>query len=279
MNEKPGKPIYHAQNRHFLILGGILLLALGVRWIAMIELAGTPYFGFLLWDERVYHEWAQKIAAGTFSSNSSYEFPPLYAYVLSFMYRLFSPDPIYARALNIVIGVATCGLVYLIGTALSNRRVGMVSGLVAALYKPLILYSIVPLKTALAALCFVAVAYTLMILLKATAPKKSRWQADRHREIFVHGGWHPGIGFGSFNQHQTQRAGGRSSDFHPARVGKTGGSDPKEKRCGAAFPGVDRPSAGFGPFCGKKLQGDRETRLNNVSDGIQSIRGQPPWQP
>ena len=159
-----------AKNGDLPYLAGVLLLALAVRLTALADLSGTPYFGFLLWDERIYHEWAKKIAEGTFSSNSVYEFAPLYAYVLGFLYKLFSPDPLYARALNVGLGVATCWFVYLIATALANRKAGLVAALVAALYKPLILYSIVPLKETLAALCFAVVTYAFLRLTDALSP-------------------------------------------------------------------------------------------------------------
>lgn len=164
--------------RDALYLGGILLLALLVRLIALADLSGTPYFSFILWDERVYHEWAKRIAAGTYSSQSIYEFAPLFAYIMAFLYKIFSPDLVYVRALNVVLGVATCWFVYLIGTALVNRRIGLLAGLVAALYKPLILYSIVPLKEALAALCFAAVLYYFLILTEALARKKNSPSGD-----------------------------------------------------------------------------------------------------
>jgi 4-amino-4-deoxy-L-arabinose transferase-like glycosyltransferase len=166
------KPVISPPMRDSLYLGGILLLALLVRVIALADLSGTPYFSFILWDERIYHEWAKRIAEGTFSSKSIYEFAPLFAYVMAFLYKIFSPDLVYVRALNVVLGVATCWFVYLIGTALANRRVGLFSCLIAALYKPLILYSIVPLKEALSALCFAAVLYYFLVLIVAGAQEK-----------------------------------------------------------------------------------------------------------
>ncbi len=169
MKQTPRKPPFPRLTRPCPILGGILLLALGVRLTALIELSVTPYFDFLLWDERIYHEWARKIAVGAYTSDQVYEFAPLYAYVLGFLYRLFSPEPIYARALNLGIGLAICWLVYHIGTTLANRRAGLWACLVAAIYKPLVLYSIVPLKTALATLCFAAAAWMLLRVLEDAA--------------------------------------------------------------------------------------------------------------
>lgn len=165
------KPFAPPIERDHLYLGGILLIALAIRLIALAELSGTPYFNFILWDERIYHEWAARIAAGTFTSQSIYEFAPLFAYIMAFLYKIFSPDLLYIRLLNVVLGVAVCGFVYLIGTALANRRTGLLASLVATLYKPLILYSIVPLKEVLAALCFAAVLYHFLVLTDALSHK------------------------------------------------------------------------------------------------------------
>ncbi|NLN59360.1 MAG: hypothetical protein GX147_01370 [Deltaproteobacteria bacterium] len=163
------KEIADRTGRHNLFLAGILLLALTVRLIALADLSETPYFSFILWDESVYHEWAKKIAEGTFSSRSVYEFAPLFAYIMAFLYKIFSADLIYVRVMNIILGTATCWLVYLIGTALADRKTGLWAGLVAALYGPLILYSVVPLKEALSAFCFAWVLYAFLDLMDTLA--------------------------------------------------------------------------------------------------------------
>jgi len=158
------------ENRHFtdrhglLCLVGVLLLALLVRVIAMADLSGSIYFDYLLWDERVYHEWAKKIAEGTFTSKSIYEFAPLFAYVTAFLYKIFAPDVIYVRFLNIVLGVVLCWLVYLIGMALADRKTGLISSLIACVYMPFILYSIVPLKETLSACLFAVIIYLLLVI-------------------------------------------------------------------------------------------------------------------
>ncbi len=172
------KPKISPAGRDRLLLGGILFLALAVRLIALADLSGTPYFSFPLWDERIYHEWAKKIADGTFSSKSIYEFAPLYAYVMALLYKILSPDLVYVRILNVVLGVIVCGFVYLVGTALKNRTAGLLAALVAALYKPLILYSIVPLKETLAALCFAAFLYFFLALIDTLLQNQDNAVAD-----------------------------------------------------------------------------------------------------
>jgi hypothetical protein len=132
-----------------LMVAGVLVLALALRIIALLSLKDTAYYDVLLADERTYHEWAMEIAAGTYAATTVPDFAALPADVMAAVYRLFSPDPLYVRMLNILIGVTTCGFMILAGTALSNRTVGLVCGLVASLYEPFIFFSITVHKTAL----------------------------------------------------------------------------------------------------------------------------------
>ncbi len=153
-------------NRYFyLILSGILLLALILRIAALFSLKESLYFDFLLWDERLYHNWAEKIATGTFQSSAVYEMAPLPAYFMAIVYKIFSPDILYIRTANIVFGVITCALVYLIGKELANRKVGLLACLIACLYEPFILYSIVPLKTSLSLVFFASMVYLFISIL------------------------------------------------------------------------------------------------------------------
>ncbi len=151
-------------------LSGILFLAFLLRVAALKDLSGSLYFDFLLWDERIYHEWAKKIADGSFASKTVYEFSPLFAYLSAGIYRLFSPDVFYIRILNIAFGVFACWMVYLLGSAIADRRTGLLACLIAALYKPFIFYSIVPLKETLAAALFALACWLAVIVLKRDDP-------------------------------------------------------------------------------------------------------------
>ena len=159
------------------LLTSILLLSLLVRIAALLSLSDSVYYDFLLWDERVYHTWAVKIASGTFQASGAYEMAPFPAYLMGLVYWLFSPDIFYIRFMNIIFGVLTCWLIYLIGKEILNRLAGLAACLVAALYKPFIFYSIVPLKTALEVLLFALVAWLLVSLMNKTATRNSLLKA------------------------------------------------------------------------------------------------------
>jgi 4-amino-4-deoxy-L-arabinose transferase-like glycosyltransferase len=173
--EPKERPAYFfLEKDHHIILIGILLLALVVRLLALLSLKGSAYFDFLMYDEKLYHRWAAKLADGTFESSSVYEMAPLPAYFMALIYKLFSPDVIYIRITNIVFGVLTCWIVYLIARELSKRRIiGLIACLVAALYEPFIFYSIVPLKTSMAVFLFGVTCYLLVRIVGRTSMIKA----------------------------------------------------------------------------------------------------------
>lgn len=151
----------------YQILSAILLLALILRVLALLNLKESIYFDFLLWDERVYHTLALKILNGTHSSLS------VYTCIMALIYKVFSPDILYVRILNIILGVLTCYLVYLIGKEIANRTTGLIACLIACLYKPFIFYSIVPLKTAFSVFLFASAIYFLMAILNKNSMIKA----------------------------------------------------------------------------------------------------------
>ena len=141
------------RNQKFLV-SAVLLVAAFVRVSALLSMKNTIYFDYLLWDEQIFHAMAQKIANGSYHSKSVYEFSPLPIYLMAFLYKIFSPDILVIRILHMILGVLTCLNIYLTGKLLCNNSVGLLAALIAALYKPFIFYSIVPLKTSLSIFLF-----------------------------------------------------------------------------------------------------------------------------
>ena len=172
-------PANQAINSFSFLLFIIIACGLMVRIFALMNLETTIYTDFLLWDERIYHTWAKEIAAGTFQSKSVYEYAPLPAYIMAIIYRLFLPDVFYIRILSIVYGTLTCWIVYLIGKELTNRKVALLACIIACLYKPFILYSIVPLKDSLGLLLFALMSY---LLIKIISPDDSSKQGKNTNE-------------------------------------------------------------------------------------------------
>ncbi len=143
-----------------------------------LSLSGTVYFDFLLWDERIYHEWASRIADGTFASKSVYEFPPLFAYLAAALYKLLGPDPVILRFLNV--GSASSPVhSSILSQGLAGRKVGLLAALLACLYKPLIFYSVVPLKEMFSVCLFALMTWLLLSLNGKPVPGKGENRRGR----------------------------------------------------------------------------------------------------
>lgn len=166
------KPLDGQIENSVLFLCVIVAIGFMVRIFALMNLDTTIYTDFLLWDERIYHTWAQEIAEGAFQSKSVYEFAPLPAYIMAGIYWLFSPNAFYVRILNIICGALTCFVVYLTGKELAGRKVGILACILACLYKPFIFYSIVPLKESLGLLLFALMAYLLIKVINPVSGEK-----------------------------------------------------------------------------------------------------------
>lgn len=143
------------QRRAAVILFVILiLLSLAVRVSALRSFNSSVYAGFLMPDEKVYHQWAVRIASGKTGASEAWDFAPLPAYLMAAVYRIFSPDARYIRYLNIILGVLTCCWLCLIGEKLGGTAVGLGACFLAALCSPLIFFSITLMKTALGLFLF-----------------------------------------------------------------------------------------------------------------------------
>ncbi len=144
------------------VLIGILAGSLVIRIVALLQLKESVYFDYLLWDERRLHDWAAAIASGTYQSTSVYENSPLPAYFVALIYKLLSANHLWIRIMNLTLGTATCFVGYLAGKAAFDRKTGLITCLFAALYAPMILFSVVPLKTTLSIFLFALVLFLLL---------------------------------------------------------------------------------------------------------------------
>ena len=89
-------------------------------------------------DGLQHHEWAVRIAQGDRPTDGAYFRAPLYYYLLGGVYRLVGVSPMAGRVLGIVFGAVVCYLIARLGILLAGPRAGVLAGLLAAVYWPLI---------------------------------------------------------------------------------------------------------------------------------------------
>jgi len=125
-----------------LTLLTLFLVALVLRllnlWLAAQE---SPFFGSFTTDDRVYHEWALAISGGELSRGEPFFLCPLFAYLLGAVYAVFGPHPLAGQLLQVLLSSLTALLIASIGGVLYSRRAGVLAGVVAAAYGPLIFFS------------------------------------------------------------------------------------------------------------------------------------------
>ncbi len=107
------------------------------------------FFDGLILDSRVYDSWAAAIAQGQWVGRQAFYFPPLYPYLLGLLFKAVghSLAPVYL--LQALLGLVSLVLIYRIGMATFNERVGLLAAGAAALYGPFAFFEMKVLGTTL----------------------------------------------------------------------------------------------------------------------------------
>jgi Flp pilus assembly protein TadD/4-amino-4-deoxy-L-arabinose transferase-like glycosyltransferase len=118
----------------------IFSIALILRLIYFFQIKNTdPLFYYPILDSLYHHDWAASIIHGGWLGKDSFFRAPLYAYFLSFLYRIFGINLIVPRIVQSFIGAFSCVLTGQIGQKIFNKKVGNIAGIIAAFY-PLFIY-------------------------------------------------------------------------------------------------------------------------------------------
>jgi len=158
------RPRARWQGAYPLVVAGLLTLAALLRVIAFFQLRALPN---VTSDGLFYQETAQKIVDGSYLREATaFNFSPLYVFFLAAVFKTFGHGINAVRAVQMIIGVGTCGLVFLIGQRLFNRTVALIALALAALYVPFIHFEAQLLSISLAVFLMLA---SLQLLLLANA--------------------------------------------------------------------------------------------------------------
>ncbi len=149
----------------------IFVLALALRLWFLSDLNQTPYGDRLMIDAAAYDRHAAEIAGGNWAGDQVFYQSPLYPYFLGSLYTIFGRDFTAVRAVQSVLGSATCVLLFLLTTRLYGTRAGVVAGLLAATYSTFIFQDNMLLKSVVI-LFFVSLA--LLVLSRTDRPFTNR---------------------------------------------------------------------------------------------------------
>ena len=118
----------------------IFTIALAVRLIHVWQIRKAPFFSVLMGDARAYDEWAQRIAGGDWMGHEVFYQAPLYPYFLGVLYAVAGRSLLMVRICQAIIGSIACVWLGLAGRRFFSGRVGLIAGLLLALYAPAIFF-------------------------------------------------------------------------------------------------------------------------------------------
>jgi Tfp pilus assembly protein PilF len=149
---------------------GVAVVALVARLTWMLGLRHTPYWHYLMGDAQNFDQWARQILEGTQRAEVFYQ-APLYPYFLVLIYGTLGHSLGAVRLVQAVLGSGACVLLFdAVTRFFEDRRVGLVAGLLLAIYPPAIYFDSVLLRESLAAFLF-----TLLIWLLSLAHRSERF--------------------------------------------------------------------------------------------------------
>jgi len=119
---------------------GVFLLALILRAIYLIEIQGTPLVEQLLIDSATYDRFARLILEGRFHGEEVYSMNVLYPWFLALIHKLARGEGA-VPWVQAILDSGSCLMIFHLASRQFDRRVGLWSGIVSALYGPFIFYS------------------------------------------------------------------------------------------------------------------------------------------
>jgi len=124
-------------------------LALATRFIYVHQLSDSPLLTVHMGDAKVFDEWAKQIAEGDWLGHETFYQAPLYPYFLATCFTAFGYDYDIVRIVQIIIGSLSCVLLVVIGRQFASLKVGLVAGIILALYPTAIFFDALVQKSVL----------------------------------------------------------------------------------------------------------------------------------
>jgi len=109
-----------------------------------------PFFEHLRVDARFFDRWGWRIAGGDWLGSSTFFLAPAYAYFLAVVYSIFGHSLMAVHLVQIVLGSASCVLLFIAGRRYFHSRIAVIAGLMLALYPPAIFFDGIIHKACLA---------------------------------------------------------------------------------------------------------------------------------
>ena len=153
-----------------MIYIGLFLFAFCVRMLVLGQMRSSPFFSAPFVTAEIHQRLTDP---PTDRLDLFYEPSPLYARIGSAVYAHFVRHPYAARIVQGILGSLNAILIYLFARALFSSRIGILSGIVASLYGPLIYYDGQPISSTLALFFLLLTLWGLLHL--RSSPNLAAW--------------------------------------------------------------------------------------------------------
>ena len=127
----------------------LFLLAILPRVFYFFKLNSFPELNIQILDAQYYADWAKQIAAGNVLGDKIFFTEPFYAYFLAALMKISANAFLLARILQTLLGALLPIVIFKISEKVFNRNIGIIAGIIVALYGPFIFYENLLLKTSL----------------------------------------------------------------------------------------------------------------------------------
>ncbi len=135
-----GQPQETFTRRERIVVLGIVLASLALRFLYHFEMRGNILVEHLQLDEQFHDRWARSIAAGNLIGEGVFFRAPLYPYILGLFYFVFGNIPEIPRIAQHLLGSLMVFLTYLLGRSLFGKRTAIIASLMCTLYSVVIYF-------------------------------------------------------------------------------------------------------------------------------------------
>jgi tetratricopeptide (TPR) repeat protein len=167
----PEKPLPRREG--LLICIGIWVFALLLRVVYLWQIRDAPMFSLLMGDARSYDSWAQEIAKGNWLGHQVFYQAPLYPYFLGLLYTILGHNLFLVRVVQVILGATSCLFIALAGRFFFSRSIGILAGLLLAVYPSAIYFDCLIQKSALDLFLLSLLLFTLGIV--SAEPRAGWW--------------------------------------------------------------------------------------------------------
>lgn len=154
---------------------GIALVAFVARFIHLQQARAVVFFENLISDGQSYWNWASRLIGGDWVGDGVFYQAPLYPYFLACVRSVVGDDVAAVRTVQAAIGALACGLMVLVGRKLFDLRVGVLAGLLLALYPPAIFLDTLIQKVVLDGLLGVAAILAMVQIAERATTLRALW--------------------------------------------------------------------------------------------------------